>query len=349
MKLLSWLLFTILGVALSVEAGAQPSPKAQPEAAQLQLCLAEAADYSPVYPTQVFPSGTTHEVGAVVRLGKEESYRTMVATWTAVDVGAAAPPNPVIRKINMEMSKKDRAAVHMRSGGGPFPPGKYRLGVTADGKPWRSVEFSVVSLQAPDVKQPTDLLPLTPGIVWQYAFEQRFAPGVRPSISAGMKLDPDGSLRATLTRTAARTDEAGMHIETRRNNALVEEEWWRITEKGLVVTQLKSGGEVAKFDPPALIWPWPLKTPQEWSYVSPDQSFKQRWRMWGPLPVKGPAGESPGYVVLMEQPSPPISVSVERQYIPGIGMVRELIIQARNGAMLTRWENMLTAKPEGSK
>jgi hypothetical protein len=63
------------------------------------------------------------------------------------------------------------------------------------------------------------------------------------------------------------------------------------------------------------------------------------------VPVKGPGGEAPGYVVLMEQPSPQLDVSAERYYVPGIGMVREVITQARNGVLLTRWENVLTARP----
>jgi hypothetical protein len=160
-----------------------------------------------------------------------------------------------------------------------------------------------------------------------------------------MKLDPDGKLRTILTKTAIKTDNMGTHIESRRNNVVVEEEWWKLTEAGLIVTQLKSGGEVGAFDPPARIWPWPLKTLQEWLYEPSDKSFKQRFRMWGPVPIKGPVGEGPGYVVLMEQPSPNVAISVERQYLPGIGMVREVVTQARNGVMLTRWESVLTAKP----
>ena len=53
----------------------------------------------------------------------------------------------------------------------------------------------------------------------------------------------------------------------------------------------------------------------------------------------------PGYVVLMQQPSQPIALSVERQYLPGVGMIREVVVQARNGVMLTRWESVLTQKP----
>jgi hypothetical protein len=269
----------------------------------------------------------------------------MIATWTVVAVGTAASKNPVISKVTMQMRGKDRAAVHMRSRGGALPPGRYRLDVTADGKPWRAADFSVVQVPPPNVKEVKDLLPLMPGTVWRYAFEQQFAPGARPELPPGMKLDTDGRMRATVTRTATKNDSAGTHIETRRNNVVVEEEWWRLTDRGLVVTQGKSGDEVEKFDPPSPIWPWPLKTPHEWSYEPPDKSFKQRWRVWGPVSIKGPTGEAPGYVVLMVHPSQPIALSVERHYLPGIGMVRESIVQAQNGVLLTRWDNVLTAKP----
>jgi hypothetical protein len=50
-------------------------------------------------------------------------------------------------------------------------------------------------------------------------------------------------------------------------------------------------------------------------------------------------------VLLMEQPSRPIALSAERPYLPGIGLVREVVVQALNGVMLTRWESVLTAKP----
>jgi hypothetical protein len=311
----------------------------------LQLCLAGAADYSPVYPTTSFPVGSTEEVTAVVRLAKGESYRNLGATWTAVDVGKAGPPNQVINKATIPIARLDRASIHMRSKAGPLPPGKYRLDVTADGKPWRSAEFHVAPVQASEVGQPGDLVPLKPGTVWQYAFEQQFAPGVRPQLPPGMALDPDGRLRAPLTKTAAGADGMGTHIVSRRGNVVVEEEWWKLTDAGLVVTKIKSGDEEGTFEPPAPIWPWPLKTPRRWQYEPADKSFKQTFRMWGPVMLKGPAGEAPGYIVLMQQPSPDVGLSVERQYLPGIGMVREVVVQARNGAMLTRWESTLTAKP----
>lgn len=312
-------------------------------AAELQLCLAQAADYSPVYPTTSFPVGSTEEVAAVVRLGKGESYRNLVATWTAVEAGNA-PRNQVINKVTIPIQGKDRAVVHLRSKTGPLPPGKYRLDVTADGKPRRPLEFVVAPVQPPAVRAPEDMMPLKPGTVWTYRFEQQFAPGVKPELPAGTKLDPDGRLRATLTKTARAQDSLGTHIETRRNDVVVEEEWWKLTDAGLVVTKLKSGGEEHTFDPPGPIWPWPLKAPRRWHHEL-DKSLKQTFRMWGPVPLKASAGEAPGYVVLMQQPSQPIALSVERQYLPGIGMVREVVVQAHNGVMLTRWESVLTSPP----
>lgn len=334
----AWILILLLLFGMADLARAQARP-----GASLETCFAGAADYSPVYPTSVFPAGATTEVAAVIRLGQGESYPTMTATWMAVEVPGTRP-NFVIRKIDMDLKGKDRAAVRVNHPEGLFA-GKYRLELATGGRPWKSAEFRIAPLASPEVKQPKDLLPLSPGTVWRYAFTQEFGRNVRPRLPAGMKLDADGKLRASMTKTATNTDSVGTHVENRRNNDLVEEEWWRLTDAGLVMAKIKSGGDESVFSPPHRIWPWPLKTPQEWSFEPEDKSYTQRWRMWGPVPIKGPGGETPGYVVLMEQPSPQPDLSAERHYVPGIGMVREIITQARNGAMLTRWEIVLEAKP----
>jgi hypothetical protein len=284
-----------------------PSEARDARAGEVQLCLAQAADYSAVYPTTTFPVGSTEDVAAVVRLSSGESYRTLVATWTVIEAGNG-PRNQVINKVTVPMQGKDRAVVHMRSKAGPLPPGKYRLDVAANDKPWRSLEFAVAPVEPPVVRAPDSLLPLKPGTVWRYAFVQQFAPGVRPTLPPGTKLESDGTLRATLEKSAAGQDDLGVHIQARRNGALVEEEWWKLTDAGLVVTKLKSGGEEQTFDPPGALWPWPLKTPRRWEYEI-DASLKQTFRMWGPVSLKGPSGTAPGYVVLMQQPSQPIALS----------------------------------------
>lgn len=337
-----WLAVSIAGLACTWTA----STHAAGEGASLETCLAEAVDYSAVYPTKVFPAGTTKEIAAVLRLGKGESYPTMTATWIAVSV-PGNQANFAINKVDMDLRGKDRAVVRFKHPVG-LPPGSYRLDVAVAGKPWKSASFAVSPIAAAAVKQPGDLLPLRPQTVWRYALTQEFGPGIRPEMPPGTKLDSDGKFRASTAVAVVAVHPEGAHVETRQNGALVNEEWLRVGDTGLVITKIRSGADEEKFNPPHSLWPWPLATPKEWFYEPADKSYRQRFRMWGPMPIKGPAGEAPGYVVLMDQPSPDVSISVERQYLPGVGLVREAITQGRNGKLLTRTSTELTAAPAGA-
>jgi len=204
----------------------------------LQLCLAEAADYSPVYPTQVFPS-TTREVAAVAHLGAGESHKVLTGIWVAVDVGAAAPPNTEIAKSDLALDKTTKVAFRL-STAGKLPLGKYRLDVLADGNPWKSAQFTVVdTIKAPDVKRVEDLLPLKEGQVWTYAFTQEVGAGAKITLP-GVTPGPDGKYHATVTMKVAGTDPAGTRLDLRRNGALVFQEWWRLDSSGLASTQRKA-------------------------------------------------------------------------------------------------------------
>ncbi len=338
------LLPILLIAASGLAAAQQPQATTAREGAFLELGFAEAMDYTAVYPTKVFPAaGATREVAAVLRLGKGESHATMAATWIAADV-PGTKPGFVIQRIDMDLKGKDRAVVRFKHPQGLLA-GKYRLEITAQGKPWKSAEFQVTPSAAPEVGRPTDLLSLTPGTVWNYALAQEFGPNVRPRLPPGVKLDADGRFRASTSVKVAKVDALGAHVETRQGKALANEEWLRITDAGLVIVKIRSGDDESTFDPPHVLLPWPLATPKEWHFEPDDKSYRQRFRMWGPVPIKGPAGEKPGYVVLMQQPSPDVALCVERQYIPGIGVVRESITQARNGVLLTRTVSVLTSMP----
>lgn len=328
-----------LAAAWALLAALPLSPHAQAQTPSLQLCLAAAADSSPVYPTRSFLS-TAREVIAVFRLGKGESYKKLTAAWIAVDVGDAAPPNYQIAKADLQLQGKDRGRFRY-SQDKPLPLGKYRLEVTADGKSWKSAEFTVAPIgKAADIKQPQELLPLTKGQVWTYAFVQEAGMGGKVNLP-GIAPDAEGKYRATVTLTAAATDQAGNRIESRRNGALVFEEWWQLGPRGLAATKRKKGDIVTVVDPPQVLLPWPLNAPQEWTYEPKDKSFRQAYRMWGPVPVRGPQGEGPGYVVLVEQGA----TTVERHFLPGVGLIREVSITALGGEMVSRQEMILMKKP----
>jgi len=235
-----------------------------------------------------------------------------------------------------------------------MPVGKYRLDVLADGKRWKSAEFTVVDAgKAPELNRPEDLLPLRKGQVWTYAFVQQPGEGAKLTLPA-VTPDADGKFRATVTLAVADKDTVGTRLDLRRNGALVFQEWWRLDENGLVSTQRKAvnpqakdalqdltENPVLKLDPPQHLLRWPLTAPQTWTYTPKDGAYSQTLRLWGPLPIKGPSGEAPGYLVFLQQKERLGTLTAERQWIPRIGLVREVVISTVGDNLAGRTEMVL--------
>jgi len=331
-----------LSLAVLVAAAAPETVAAQ-SGGSLQTCLAAAADYSPVYPTVVFPL-TSPELDAVFRLGQGEHYKRLSAKWIAVDVGSVAPPNTLAGHNDLTLTRNTTAGVlrfELRKG---FPPGKYRLDVNADGKPWKSVAFQVV--QPPPgagLSGLGALIPLSQGKAWSYAFLQE-AGGIAKISKPppGATLGADGKVRATVTATVTGTEVQGVHLAWARGGVPFSEEWWQLTDRGLAASQRRMDGEMVALDPPQIVLAWPVAMGRRWDYVSRDHALRQSYRIWGPVPVKGPQGEAPGYVVLVQQKGPMATTTVEREYLPGLGMVRSLTITGLGSEMVSREELVLT-------
>ncbi len=311
----------------------------QPASKPLQLCLAAAADHSPVYPADTFAPGK--EMTAVFHLQQGESFKEISYVWIAVDVGKAAPANFEISKNTLTLGGKSSGVLRITGLKKPMPVGKYRLDVKADGQPWQSVPFSVAEPpKMPQMNNPADLMPLAPGKVWTYSFVQESGGKAKISI-ADAKPDADGKFRATVTMTVAGNDQDGTHIELRRNDKLVFEEWWRPMSSGLTAVKRKSADQTIVLNPAQMFLVWPLNPPETWTYQSRDNSIKQQYQLWGPMPVDGPDGPAPGYVVLTLQPAELGATSVERHFLTNVGMVREIIITAINNEMVSRQEMVL--------
>jgi hypothetical protein len=309
----------------------------------VQTCLAAAADASPVYPTSVFP-GAVGEIDLAFRLGDGEDYERLVATWIAVDVGPSMPPNDTIGTNELRLSPGTIAGV-FRYELEWFPPGHYRVDISADGKPWKSSEFRVV----PDVVGMSGLaglMPLVRGKVWTYSFVQEVGDLARiMGAPPGSTLDTAGRVHATVTATIASTDSRGTHVSWARGGVPFSEEWWLVGHGGFAAVKRSAEDESLVLDPPQVFFPWPVPVVMgaQWTYVSKDETVRQRYRIWGPVPVKGPNGEAPGYVVLVEQRSPMATATVERDYLPGVGMVRSLAIAGFGTETVNREELVLTS------
>jgi hypothetical protein len=302
----------------------------------LQIGLDAHGDYSAVYPSQAF--GTSNRaLNAVFSLAPGEKHKVLEGVWIAVDAGSA-PPNHTIAKGSIRNATKGRFKLSLPRG---LPVGRYRFEVRADGHPWKSAAFTVVpDIAAAAPASPNALIPVKVGKTWTYDFMQQAGAGAKISLP-GVTPDAQGRLHASVTLTVAGTDEAGSHVELRRNNQLVFEEWWRLDQKGLAATKRKSGEDVIVLDPPQVMFAWPLKTPKSWNYTPRDRSYRQAYKMWGPLPIKTSTGDEPGYVVFVEQRSKAVAITVERQFVPGVGLVRETIVTAVHDDMVSRQEMVL--------
>lgn len=313
----------------------------------LQTCLDAAADFSPVYPTDLFPSGT-NQITAVWQLGGREQVRELVGSFVAVDVGTAVPAGYHILEAQVALGNS-RAGRFRFAQPAPLPAGRYRLEVTADGAPWRSAEFTVQPEQSTPAPPLAHVVPLTVGNIRRYAFTQEAGEGAQvglPDIAPGA----DGKLHASVTYTVAGADHAGTRVEMRRNDRLVLEEWWRLGPSGLVVTQRRAEGQLAPLDPPEPLLAWPPGV-KSWDWPSASASPHERVEMWGPLPIDaGAGGKVPGYIVLSrtEQPGGMVG-TIEREFAPGLGMIREHTVVQIGPVTALRQDVVLAPEPGTSR
>ncbi|HVR44641.1 MAG TPA: hypothetical protein VMS56_14490 [Thermoanaerobaculia bacterium] len=320
-------------------------PTDVPDAIQpLQVGLSAAADYSLVYPTSILPAAT-RRVTIVFRFDEESRHERLTGTLVAVDVGDAAPAGSKVGSTTIAVRGSDRGALDYTLPR-PFPPGTYRLDVTTDKELWNSVEFQVAPAPGAEIPSPAELMPLAPGRTWTYDFNQRAGAGARMNVPEKL-VGADGVFRATTTLSIRAMEEAGGLVELRRQGELQTEEWWRADKTGIVSTQSREDGQLTILDPPRPVFPVPANLPREWQYAARDGSFKLQYRMWGPMPVRGPSGDAPGYIIFIKHDGPVVTTA-ERHFIPGVGMTREVIILGVRGKMMSRQEMVLRkVEPSG--
>jgi hypothetical protein len=334
--------FSIIGLCVvflvATSAWARQEPPATQPTENLQVCLAPALDGSPIYPSDTFPPVT--ELYAVFRGAKGH---TLKHSWVAVDVGEVAPPNTEIVNGTLDISNVTQGNMHLTTTQSPLPLGKYRLDVYVDGNLWKSAPFRIVMpLTAPKLASPNDLVPLAnKGTTWTYDFVQEAINGATLDIPAGVKADPDGKLRFQITETAAGDDGVGLRVNNSRYGNVYYNEWYKIDDHGISSIQRKSGNDVIPLKPLQPYWPWPLEA-KSWTYKPDDGSANIDYRIWGPLPVEGPQGVVPGYVLMIQQDATPIGMFAERHLVPGIGMVKEVSFMTLNKERVQR--TILTLK-----
>src|SRR5439155_9528945 len=217
--------------------------------------------------------------------------------------------------------------------------GTYRLDVAADKKPWASLDIRVVAATpVTPLAKPEDLLPLAPGTAWTYAFLAEPGPVGKNMKVDGAEKGADGTFRGTERHLVVAKDGSGARVELRRGDTLLYEEWWTLGPSSLATARTRVGTDETPLDPPVPMIVLPLASPAAWTYKPKDGSFEYDCRMWGPLPVAGPAGETPGWVVWLRLVAGKRVTTIEREFVPGVGMAREAKVVASGPNLLYRQE-----------
>ena len=305
------------------------------QAAELTPCLSACADNSPGWPTTVFPS-SGKRMTAVFRLGDGEKFAKMSARWVVVDVGEATSSGNELAKADLEL-KSSRTGRFKYSQEAPLQPGKYRLEVQADGKPWKSADLTVVADPSPiEVKSAADLLPLKEGQTWEYDSAIEVGKGV--SWPDGVSPGPDHKVHQRFAVTVGPKEEAGWRVDITVDGKLARQVWWQLTDAGLVLTQGKDGNKVSKVDPPQVQLPLPKQVPMFWTWQAKDGSEKRDCQMWGPLTVSPPgAKQVAGYLVITDSPIEGGNKTMAQVFVPGQGLMAEVDVTAdKAGNLLQR-------------
>jgi len=320
---------------------------------EAQLALDVAADFSPVFPTNLVPANAHHF--AILYRFEGQPPKRIHTRFVAVEV-----PGVDAGKVAMEgdasIGKGWLRAVTRYSVGQHFPEGRYRVEITGDGEAWPSFEFAATRpIDMPAVKKAEEVMPLRAGAIWEYQFVavEQPSPGIRVHVPEIPSADADGMLRATMTRTLAESDGTTLHFILERNKQKMLEEWEQVTKRGIAVVKRASYGETSSFDPPAISIPLPLSGPyQSWSWYPKSKEFTQSYEMWGPIPIKVGDSRRNGFVILQTQKfkgETMPTASAEYHVVPGIGVVRVIEIEATvNGVLRMRNETTLVKGPDGA-
>jgi len=299
-------------------------------------CLACTGDFQPIAPNAVVPAEGRQLLG-VFHLASGDSFSRLVSTWIAVDVGQAAPPNYKVAEASIDLAGRHEGKFHFTLPRA-LPLGRYRLDVTADGKPWRSAEITVAQSSPLTAPPATPLIPLIEGREWTYDFTQEGGPGVTIDLPGATK-DAAGRLHVTLVMTADRVDDHGTHLTLVRNGEKASEEWWRLDDRGLVATQRAVQGQEVVLDPPQTLLARPESTYQEWDYTAADGSYRQHCRQWC-LNAGSAPGTAREFLV--------VQIVGERHFILGTGLVREVITATVGGRLINRTTMVLRGSGSGA-
>ena len=312
------------------------------EAQKLRMALAAAADFTPVHAFVKIPANI-RTIVAIAELGTVKPKK-LVAGYFKLGDNAGVPDEQIAEQVQ---TIGDTPTIVFRyAASKDWTPGKYRLDVSADSRPWQSAEWEVVPpLPSATLGSVDNIMSLRVGTTWPMTFTSWSSPQVTVTLP-GAGRDANGTHHMSAAMTIPGVEQDGVRVRHTRNGKLAEEELWRVGAGGIAVVGRLASPKPLRVDPPLPIIPFPLPGAEKsWDWRSREEG-QWTFRGWGPVLLAGPKGEQPGYIIVMEQPTMARIMTRERDIIPGLGISREIFVnQTGSGVTLFHQEYVLTGVP----
>jgi hypothetical protein len=172
------------------------------------------------------------------------------------------------------------------------------------------------------------ILPTADGTTWEYGRQ-----GIEP---------------ASLTVRIAGKENVGgkelIRVETLAGDELTMTELWSVTDRGVLRHRItRSDGDPIVFDPPQTLVPAPLRPGVKWELEDEVEGtrMRQQFTVVGETDVDLAAGKFRAFHLRCEQPWP-ISITIDRWFVPGTGFVKDITTtRGPNGRLLSRVSTVL--------
>ena len=294
----------------------------------VRTCMAAAADFSPIYPTDSFPA-TARPIFAVFQLPPGAIETEVSVRWSAVEVeGFRLLGGLPIGRYSLVNPDGLRVGYFSLNLTRPLPVGAYRVEVFVGGKRLSAADFNVAPPPPPlRVSDPTVLQPIGKGSTWRY--DHLDDPLVGEAVPPGMTLGRDGRRRSSTTFVVEETEGDIARVVCRNSGEFFNATWLRREAAGLSQQRSRSfrQEEPEPITPPSLLLPAVLDGDMEWTWSAADGQHRTVTRAIGPLTVETPKGRAPGYVVLTSTYRGAALVgTLERHMAPGWGIVRRTYV-----------------------
>ena len=198
----------------------------------------------------------------------------------------------------------------------------------------RWICFSL-SLLGSDVLGRTEpLLPTVEGTIWEYAIAGTSGTGI-----------PTSTLTVQIQGKEESKGKELVRFETLIGSDLAKTELLAVDERGLLCYERTlSNGKTVSFEPPQTLLPAALKVGAKWELDDSvaGSEMHQQFSIAAEENVVVPAGSFRAYRLHCEEPWP-ISTSIDRWFVPGTGLVKDITTtRGPTGRLLTRVTMVMT-------